>query len=137
MNPEPKTAEELLARYADVRRRIYGAPKVVNIAAKPKLPAPVVEPTRLMTTKERILALFCRRSGLSVELITSDRMQKHVVLVRQACCYWMVRRTTSSLVEIGAYLGSRDHTTVRHAIRSYRAKREAVGRNLKAVRSIR
>lgn len=137
MNPEPKTAEELLARYADVRRRIYGAPKVVNIASKPKLPAPVVEPPRLMTTKERILALFCRHTGLSAEIITSDRMQKHVVLVRQACCYWMVRRTTSSLVEIGAFLGSRDHTTIRHAIRSYPAKREASGRNLRRVRSMR
>lgn len=136
MRPEPKTAEELLARYADVRRRIYGAPKIVNITSKPKAVV-FVEPLRLMTTKERILALFCRRTGLSVELITSDRMQKHVVLVRQACCYWMVRRTTSSLVEIGAYLGSRDHTTIRHAIRSYPAKREAAGRNLRPVRSIR
>ena len=137
MSPEPKTAEELLARYADVRRRIYGAPKVVNIAAKPKLPAPVVEPPRKMTTKERILALFCLHTGLSAEIITSDRMQKHVVLVRQACCYWMVRRTTSSLVEIGAFLGGRDHTTIRHAIRSYPLKRSASGRNLKPVRSMR
>lgn len=137
MKPEPKTADELLARYADLRRRIYGAPKVVNIATKPKLPAPVIEPPRTMTTKERILALFCKRTGLSVELVTSDRMQKHVVLVRQACCYWMVRRTTSSLAEIGAFLGSRDHTTIRHAIRSYPAKREASGRNLKPVRGMR
>ncbi|KDR87690.1 hypothetical protein L905_19005 [Agrobacterium sp. TS43] len=136
MSPEPKTAEELLARYADVRRRIYGAPKVVNIAAKPKVLV-VVEPPRKMTTKERILALFCLRTGLSAEIITSDRMQKHVVLVRQACCYWMVRRTTSSLVEIGAFLGNRDHTTIRHAIRSYPVKRGASGRNLRPVRSMR
>lgn len=136
MKPEPKTAEELLARYAAVRRRIYGAPKVINIASKPKTLL-IVEPTRLMTTKERILALFCKRTGLSVETITSDRMQKHVVLVRQACCYWMVRRTTSSLAEIGMYLGGRDHTTIRHSIRSYPAKREAVGRNLPPVRSTR
>ncbi|RVT75642.1 hypothetical protein EM858_14435 [Agrobacterium sp. CNPSo 2736] len=134
MRPEPKTAEELLAHYAAVRRRIYGAPKVVNIAAKPK-PAPA-RPSGL-TSKERVLALFCRRTGLSEEVIVSQSTQQRIVLIRQACFYWMVRRTSSSLVEIGRFIGGRDHTTVRHGIRQYPAKRKAVGRNLRPVRSIR
>lgn len=195
-----ETAAEMLARYAEIRKRTFGAPRSVNIATAPPPKAPKrarpVPPLRspslpplvdrkralreeiaelelkraqlavevsqevrrktslgkeivalegevkrlqedllilenLPVTKARILRAFSRYTGFSIDDLKSRRRHADLALVRQACCYWMVRRTRSSFPEIARFLGNRDHTTILHSVKVYPAKRAQMGRHLR------
>ncbi|HEX4068913.1 MAG TPA: helix-turn-helix domain-containing protein, partial [Candidatus Babeliales bacterium] len=48
--------------------------------------------------------------------LRAENRNKEIALVRQLTMYIMKKHTNKSLREIGAYLGDRNHTTVKHAI---------------------
>lgn len=52
----------------------------------------------------------------SLDELRSENRHKELVLARQIAMYMMKKNTNSSLREIGAYLGDRNHTTVKHAL---------------------
>ncbi len=52
----------------------------------------------------------------SLDELRSQNRNKELALVRQLTMYIMKKHTNKSLREIGAYLGDRNHTTVKHAI---------------------
>lgn len=52
----------------------------------------------------------------SLEELRAENRNKEIALVRQLTMYIMKKHTNKSLREIGAYLGDRNHTTVKHAI---------------------
>lgn len=52
----------------------------------------------------------------SLDELRSENRNKELVLARQLTMYIMKKHTNRSLREIGAYLGDRNHTTVKHAL---------------------
>jgi len=52
----------------------------------------------------------------SLDDLRSENRNKELVLVRQLTMYIIKKNTNYSLREIGAYLGDRNHTTVKHAL---------------------
>ncbi|HLW73187.1 MAG TPA: chromosomal replication initiator protein DnaA [Candidatus Babeliales bacterium] len=52
----------------------------------------------------------------SLDELRSENRNKELVLARQLTMYIMKKNTNRSLREIGAYLGDRNHTTVKHAL---------------------
>lgn len=52
----------------------------------------------------------------SLDDLRSENRNKELVLARQVTMYIMKKNTNRSLREIGAYLGDRNHTTVKHAL---------------------
>ncbi|MGE0290378.1 MAG: helix-turn-helix domain-containing protein, partial [Bradyrhizobium sp.] len=82
----------------------------------------------------RIVGLFCRALAVRPSHVLGARRTAKVVLARQAVMYWVRRRFTWSYSRIGRRFGDRDHTTVLHGVRAYRAKRLSQGRTLKEAR---
>jgi chromosomal replication initiator protein len=66
-----------------------------------------VSPKVIMTT----VANFY---GIDTEVLTGKRRDKTAVLARQITMYLLRERNHCTLIEIGAILGGRDHTTVLH-----------------------
>lgn len=52
----------------------------------------------------------------SLDELRSKNRNKDLVFARQVAMYLMKRCTNKSLREIGAYLGGRNHATVKHAL---------------------
>jgi chromosomal replication initiator protein len=52
----------------------------------------------------------------SLDELRSENRNKELVFARQITMYIMKKNTDKSLREIGAYLGDRNHTTVKHAL---------------------
>ncbi|MGN6438520.1 MAG: helix-turn-helix domain-containing protein [Agriterribacter sp.] len=55
-------------------------------------------------------------TGVSDQSIMGKARYKEIVSARQLFCYLAKRYTGLTLVEIGKYLGGRDHTTVIHSL---------------------
>ncbi|MCF6158191.1 MAG: chromosomal replication initiator protein DnaA [wastewater metagenome] len=78
-----------------VSREISGSKKVVNI--------------------EAVLKVVSGRFNVSVSELQSKCRARSLTLPRQIAMYLSRRLTNMSLVEIGGYIGGRDHSTVIHA----------------------
>lgn len=86
---------------------------------------------------EEVANRICRAVGATREEIQSDRRDRSATFVRQAVCYWAMRRTRKASTQIGRFLGNRDHSTVLHGCDAYVTKRAGMGRTLRPVRRIR
>jgi chromosomal replication initiator protein len=64
---------------------------------------------------ERVVAAAAEAYGLRPELLTGRRRTQSIALPRQVAMYLLRQLTDLSLVEIGRFLGGRDHTTVMYA----------------------
>jgi chromosomal replication initiator protein len=64
---------------------------------------------------ERIVTATAEAYGLRPELLTGRRRTQSIALPRQVAMYLLRQLTDMSLVEIGRFLGGRDHTTVMYA----------------------
>lgn len=71
---------------------------------------------------------ICRATGVSINAIRSNRKTKELIFVRHAIVYWAVRLTKLSYPHIGRIQGGRDHSTIIHAVKSYRDKRAKEGK---------
>lgn len=85
-------------------------------------------------TLKQVVHRISKATGVSALEIASSRRDAPIVFARQAVFYWAVRRTPLSSTQIGNLTGNRDHSTVLHGCRAYRAKRAKMGRHLRSVR---
>lgn len=68
----------------------------------------------------------CERRGVTLAEVLGDRRTKHISRVRQEVMAMAYDTGRFSYPKIGQYLGGRDHTTVLHGVRQFRAR--AAGR---------
>lgn len=61
---------------------------------------------------------ICRRYGLNMLDLLSDKRQRHIARPRQIGMYIAKNMTLRSYPEIGRHFGNRDHSTVIHAERT-------------------
>lgn len=66
---------------------------------------------------ERVVHRIKKRYQYTLQELRSQNRTKQLSLVRQIAMYLMKKMTDKSLQEIGAYLGRKDHTTVKYAVR--------------------
>jgi chromosomal replication initiator protein len=72
---------------------------------------------RSAVTCDEVVEAVLRHFSLGRRELTGRSRTKDVVLPRQVAMYLLRAETDASLLEIGAELGGRDHTTVLHGIR--------------------
>jgi chromosomal replication initiator protein len=72
---------------------------------------------RVRVSREDIIVAVERHFSVGRRELTGRKRTKEVVLPRQIAMYLLRADTDASLIEIGADLGGRDHTTVLHGIR--------------------
>ncbi|MBE3558683.1 MAG: chromosomal replication initiator protein DnaA [Ktedonobacteraceae bacterium] len=65
-------------------------------------------------TPADILAGVCRYYNIDSQLIRGKQRDRDIVWPRQVAMYLMREETDASLLQIGAELGGRDHTTIMH-----------------------
>lgn len=124
-------AEREVAKLEEIARRRDEAVKSILMA---NLALGRMRSGRNYTSMAMVIIRICRILKVSKAELLSDRRHKELVFARQAVMYWTLRLTGLSLPEIGKRLGDRDHTTVLHGGRAYRAKRAKQGRILRPAR---
>lgn len=140
------SAEELIAHYAAVRRRLtYIPPKVQPKPIPVEPPKPMAKVIRMprrtvrgTPTVDYIIARFSRFTGVTIAEIKGETRRQKVVQVRYAAIYWSARMTGRSSMEIGKKF-RRDHSTILYAIREYPLMRANAkyGRKPRYLRKIR
>ena len=65
-------------------------------------------------TPAEVLEGVCRYYNVAIERMRSKQREREIVWPRQVAMYLMRQETTASLLQIGAELGGRDHTTIMH-----------------------
>ncbi len=75
------------------------------------------EEPRLPPSPELIVDVVCRYFAIDREALLSKSREKRIAYPRQLAMYLMREMAQRSLVEIGAALGGRDHSTVHHGWR--------------------
>jgi chromosomal replication initiator protein len=78
--------------------------------------------SRVKLSKEDILDIISKESGVSVHHIVSRSRKKEIVNARFIFCSIMKDHYDYSLVHIGELVGGRDHTSVIHAIAQHRSR---------------
>jgi chromosomal replication initiation ATPase DnaA len=73
----------------------------------------------------RTLKVVSSDSGISIDTILSPIRTREVVAVRQKALYLANSLSGKPVNEIGRRFGGRDHTTVIHAVRKMRARRDS------------
>ncbi len=74
-----------------------------------------IRPKERKVTIESILQAVSEHFGVKTSELMGKRRHKSISLPRQVCMYLARRLTDYSLVEVGARIGGRDHTTVIYA----------------------
>ncbi len=95
--------------------QLFNAPIRMEIAIQ-ALNDAALEARRAQITPERVLDEVTRFYKASLADLRGRGRSKDVVLPRQVAMYVLREETGSSLVEIGSFLGGRDHSTVMHGI---------------------
>ncbi|HAX24860.1 MAG TPA: chromosomal replication initiator protein DnaA [Thermomicrobiales bacterium] len=95
--------------------QLFNAPIRMDIASQ-ALNDAALEARRAQITPERVLAEVMKHYKATLADLRGRGRSKEVVLPRQVAMYVLREETGSSLVEIGALLGGRDHSTVMHGI---------------------
>ncbi|HEY1350798.1 MAG TPA: chromosomal replication initiator protein DnaA [Ktedonobacteraceae bacterium] len=92
--------------------------------------------SRPMLTTGVVLEGVCSYYHVEVERLRSKQRDREIVWPRQIAMYLMREETDASLLQIGAELGGRDHTTIIHGcekVRSEMAHDERVRREISAL----
>jgi hypothetical protein len=147
---EPRTANELIARYRDVRRRLYSPATALELAdgktrtdhvtckAIATIPEPSREPEQRPSqtpfqyqtpAREALRAVSTRTRVPIADILGRDR--RPLIAAARHEAIWRVRRVTGwSLPRLGKFF-KRDHTTVLHSVREME-KRSARDPELRA-----
>lgn len=78
--------------------------------------------SRTMLTANVVLDGICRYYNVDMERMQSKRRDREIVWPRQVAMYLMREETDASLLQIGALLGGRDHTTIIHGCEKVRTE---------------
>jgi chromosomal replication initiator protein len=91
---------------------------------------------RTLLTANVVLNGVCRYYKVDIERMQSKQRDREIVWPRQVAMYLMREETDASLLQIGAVLGGRDHTTIIHGcekVRAEMARNELVRREVSVV----
>lgn len=129
---EYANGDEMMTRYAEIRRRTYDIKEAVQAPTPsppppvPRIPPPDLKLTRSVFEAGRakalagrkplndLLRITCAATGVTAREITGITRTGQRVKARQIAMYLMVRMGNRSLPEVGRALGGRDHSTVHH-----------------------
>ena len=92
-------------------------------------------PTSTLTAAE-VLEGVCSYYNVDLERMRGKQREREIVWPRQVAMYLMRQETTASLLQIGAELGGRDHTTIMHGwekVHTEIANNDRVRREIAAV----
>jgi chromosomal replication initiator protein len=103
--------------------QLFNQPIRMDIAAQ-ALVDTELEARRAEITPDRIIAEVGSHFDVTLAELRGRGRSKQIVLPRQIAMFLIREETGASLVEIGRYLGNRDHSTVMHGISKIEATRE-------------
>ncbi len=92
---------------------LHDAPLSVKLAAQALEHIYDKKPPANLTVSE-VFDGVCRYYNAKPELVRGKQRDRDIVWPRQVAMYLMREETTASLLQIGAALGGRDHTTIMH-----------------------
>ncbi len=92
---------------------LHDAPLSVKLAAQALEHIYDTKPPATLTVSE-VFDGVCRYYNARPELVRGKQRDRDIVWPRQVAMYLMREETTASLLQIGAALGGRDHTTIMH-----------------------
>ncbi len=95
--------------------QLFNQPIRMDIAAQ-ALADTELEARRAEITPDRIIAEISSHFDVTLSELRGRGRSQQIVLPRQIAMYLIRDETGCSLVEIGRYLGNRDHSTVMHGI---------------------
>lgn len=124
------TAAELMAHYAEVKKRLFSKPKKIRSAPAPEIKKEPVARTPLSEIstvfnrprEKRIIEKIAKAYGVTPREITGSSRALPLVYARQAAIYWVHRRMGYAKKQTGRVF-NRDHTTVIHAIKAHEKRR--------------
>jgi chromosomal replication initiator protein len=105
---------------------LHDAPLTAGLAAKAlehiydNKPPVSSSPSNLTITD--VLDGVCRYYDVNPDLLRGKQRDRDIVWPRQVAMYLMREETTASLLQIGAALGGRDHTTIMHGAEKVHAE---------------
>ena len=92
--------------------------KSINLELAKQMVDKFVKNTAREVSIEYIQKIVCDYFDLPIEMLKSKTRKREVVQARQISMYFSKKMTNSSLANIGAHCGGKDHATVLHACRT-------------------
>lgn len=92
--------------------------KAVTLELAKQMIDKFVKNTAREVSIDYIQKVVCDYFDLSIELMKSKTRKREVVQARQIAMFFSKKLTKSSLANIGAHCGGKDHATVLHACRT-------------------
>ena len=92
--------------------------KSINLELAKQMIDKFVKNTAREVSIDYIQKVVCDYFDLPIELLKSKTRKREVVQARQIAMYFAKKMTKSSLANIGAHCGGKDHATVLHACRT-------------------
>lgn len=92
--------------------------KSINLELAKQMVDKFVKNTAREVSIEYIQKIVCDYFDLPIEMLKSKTRKREVVQARQISMYFSKKMTKSSLANIGAHCGGKDHATVLHACRT-------------------
>ncbi|WP_052887811.1 chromosomal replication initiator protein DnaA [Thermogemmatispora carboxidivorans] len=114
---------------------LHQEPLTVSLAAKALEHIYNSKPPATLTVRE-VLEGVCRYYNVDPEQLRGKARDREIVWPRQVAMYVMREQTDASLLQIGAELGGRDHTTIMHGwekVQAEMATNDRVRREIAAV----
>lgn len=92
--------------------------KTINLELAKQMVDKFVKNTAREVSIEYIQKIVCDHFSLPIEMLKSKTRKREVVQARQISMFFSKKMTKSSLANIGAHCGGKDHATVLHACRT-------------------
>lgn len=92
--------------------------KAITLDLAKKMIDKFVKNTAREVSIEYIQKIVCDYFDIEIEVLKSKTRKREIVQARQIAMYFSKKLTKSSLANIGAHCGGRDHATVLHACRT-------------------